>query len=82
MRVRGQKRVRSGTSITVSSTSCFATLSATGLTCTKSLRLGADSIGGSQLSGIVDEVTLYDRPLTDSELMAITNTGAAGKCKQ
>lgn len=60
----------------------FATLSATGITCTKSLRLGADSIGGSQLNGIVDEVTLYDRPLTDSELMAIANAGAAGKCKQ
>ncbi|HJX64840.1 MAG TPA: LamG domain-containing protein [Polyangia bacterium] len=59
-----------------------ATVSGTGLTCTNSLRLGADSSGGSLLNGIVDEVTLYDRPLTDSELMAIANAGAAGKCKQ
>ena len=60
----------------------FTTVSGTGFTCTKSLRLGADSTGGSPLNGIVDEVTLYDRPLTDSELMAIANAGAAGKCKQ
>ena len=60
----------------------FATVSGIGFTCTKSLRLGADSTGGNLLNGIVDEVTLYDRPLTDSELMAIASAGAAGKCKQ
>ena len=33
------------------------------------------------LSGIIDEVTLYDRPLTGGEVLAIANAGAAGKCK-
>ena len=34
------------------------------------------------LKGIIDEVGIYDRALTQSEIQAIFNAGSAGKCKQ
>ena len=34
-----------------------------------------------KLKGNLDEATLYDRPLSSSEIMAIYAAGAAGKCK-
>ena len=51
------------------------------VTNTKPLRIGADSNGANSLNGIADEVTIYDRPLSEAELKAIFNAGALGKCK-
>jgi len=33
------------------------------------------------MHGQLDEVTIYDRALSDAELLAISNAGSAGKCK-
>ncbi len=35
-----------------------------------------------QLNGIVDELSLYDRALSQSEIQGIYNAGSAGKCKE
>ncbi|MHB9024188.1 MAG: LamG-like jellyroll fold domain-containing protein [Armatimonadota bacterium] len=40
------------------------------ITGTKPLRIGADTQGSSRFSGKVDEVRIYDYPLTDSEIQA------------
>jgi hypothetical protein len=37
--------------------------------------------GGLQYQGSLDEVEVYDRALSDSEILAIYNAGSAGKCK-
>ena len=36
---------------------------------------------GTFLNGLVDEVELYDRALTDTEIQTIFDAGTAGKCK-
>ena len=35
---------------------------------------------GDVLMGVIDEVDVYDRALTDAEILAIYNAGSAGKC--
>jgi hypothetical protein len=40
----------------------------------------ADSSSGSNLRGIIDELTLYGRVLTAAEIAAIYQAGPAGKC--
>jgi hypothetical protein len=50
----------------------------------RNLRIGAFSnLGGSSsvLPGLVDEVSIYDRALTVTEIQAIHNAGGAGKCQ-
>jgi hypothetical protein len=44
------------------------------------LRIGGPSSGPWWFKGRVDEVSLYNRALTSSEVLAIYNAGAAGKC--
>jgi hypothetical protein len=46
------------------------------------LQIGADSQGRSNFDGIIDEVTLYDRALAQSEIQRIYRAGTHGKCKQ
>jgi len=51
---------------------------------THSLLIGAGDNGGSPgffYKGKIDELTLYPRPLTGTEVEAIYNTGGAGKCQ-
>jgi hypothetical protein len=46
--------------------------------------LGTDitlSSAGEPLDGLLDEVTIYDRPLTPSEIYAIYTADSSGKCK-
>jgi uncharacterized repeat protein (TIGR01451 family) len=43
--------------------------------------LGSGMSFGGVMSGRLDEVTIYHRQLTDSELLAIVAAGSAGKCK-
>jgi hypothetical protein len=45
------------------------------------LRIGADQDGASRFSGAIDEVELFNRALSASELLALYNAGAAGKCR-
>lgn len=42
--------------------------------------LGENGLGYGYYAGLLDEVSLYDRPLTEAEVLAIYNAGAAGKC--
>jgi hypothetical protein len=44
------------------------------------LRIGGPSAGPWWFNGRVDEVSLYNRALSSSEVLAIYNAGAAGKC--
>jgi hypothetical protein len=45
------------------------------------LRIGAASDGGSSFTGLIDEVEVFNRALTGSEIADIYNAGSAGKCK-
>jgi PKD repeat protein len=47
------------------------------------LTIGANStgaFGGNYFNGLIDEVSIYDRALSPSEIQAIYNAGSAGKC--
>lgn len=46
------------------------------------LRIGAASDGGSLFNGLVDEVEVLNRALTQTEIQAIVAAGSAGKCKE
>jgi N-acetylneuraminic acid mutarotase len=43
-----------------------------------------DSCGyfGQYFPGLIDELSVYDRPLSDGEIAAIYQAGSAGKCRQ
>lgn len=43
--------------------------------------IGRHSTGGGSFDGRIDEVELFDRPLSASEIQSIFNAGSAGKCK-
>jgi hypothetical protein len=47
------------------------------------LAVGRKPDGGSyeQFDGLIDEVAIYSRALSDSEILTIANAGSAGKCK-
>jgi concanavalin A-like lectin/glucanase superfamily protein len=45
------------------------------------LRIGADSTGANLFSGLIDEVEVFNRALTQPEINAIVLAGSAGKCK-
>src|SRR5437899_5165224 len=45
------------------------------------LRIGSNAIEGAYLNGLVDEVELFNRALSATEIQAISNAGSAGKCK-
>jgi hypothetical protein len=45
------------------------------------LRIGADQTGANRFSGWIDEVEIFNRALSQSEIQAIFNAGSAGKCK-
>ncbi len=45
------------------------------------LRIGADSNGGNLFSGLIDEVEILNRALSQAEIQAIVAAGSAGKCK-
>ena len=40
-----------------------------------------DLIGNRYFHGLIDEVGLFNRALSESEIQAIYNAGSAGKCK-
>ena len=46
-----------------------------------SLFIGYNTINSDRYAGIIDEVELFNRALTESEIQDIYNAGAAGKCK-
>ena len=45
------------------------------------VRIGAASDGGSLFSGLIDEVEVFNRALSQAEIQAIVAAGSAGKCK-
>lgn len=45
------------------------------------LRLGGDSDGENNFDGVIDETRIYNRALSDSELLEIFRAGAARRCK-
>ncbi len=45
------------------------------------LRIGAASDGGSSFNGLIDEVEVFNRALSQAEIQAIVTAGSAGKCK-
>lgn len=59
-----------------------ASMNATGaiVTSTSPLLIGGFGTGPWNFNGRVDEVSLYDRALGQSEIQAIMNAGGAGKC--
>ena len=44
-------------------------------------RIGANAIEGAHLNGLIDEVGIYDRALSATEIQAIFLAGSRGKCK-
>ncbi|MBZ5589861.1 MAG: LamG domain-containing protein [Acidobacteriia bacterium] len=45
------------------------------------VRIGADSSGANTFSGWIDEVEIFNRALSSTEVQAIRNAFSAGKCK-
>ena len=45
------------------------------------LRIGANALQGTHLNGLIDEVAIYDRALSSSDIQAIFLAGSHGKCK-
>jgi hypothetical protein len=45
------------------------------------LRIGANALQGTHLNGLIDEVAIYDRALSATELQAVFLAGSRGKCK-
>jgi hypothetical protein len=45
------------------------------------VRIGADSAGKNRFAGLLDEVVLYDRALSEAELAAVVAGGARGRCR-
>ena len=45
------------------------------------LRIGADQNGGNVFTGWIDEVEIFNRGLSQTEIQAIVAAGTAGKCK-
>ncbi len=45
------------------------------------VRIGADQTGANTFTGWIDEVEIYSRALSGSEIQAIYNAATAGKCK-
>ena len=48
---------------------------------TLTLRIGADSTGGSLFTGLIDEAELFGRALSQTEIQAIAAAGSAGECR-
>jgi hypothetical protein len=44
------------------------------------LLIGSNILEGANLNGLVDEVEIYNRALSQAEIQAIYNAGSAGKC--
>lgn len=49
---------------------------------TDSLRIGCGFNGGRFFKGEIDELSIFNRALTETEIQAIYNAGAAGKCTE
>jgi hypothetical protein len=45
------------------------------------LRIGADSNGGSLFAGLIDEVELFNRALTQVEIQSLVDADSTGKCR-
>jgi hypothetical protein len=45
------------------------------------LRIGADQTGANPFSGLIDEVEIFNRALSEAEIQSIVAAGGAGKCK-
>ena len=45
------------------------------------LRIGADQADASTFSGLIDEIEIFDRALSQPEIQSIFDAGSAGKCK-
>jgi len=45
------------------------------------IRIGADSTGANAFNGIIDEVEIFNRALSQSEIADIYAAGSAGKCR-
>ena len=51
-------------------------------TSSSNLRIsGDDNLGSVYFDGLIDEVGVYNRALSDGEIAAIYNAGSAGKCR-
>ncbi len=57
------------------------TLTFTTIIPTSNLRIGSGFLGGRFFNGAIDEVEIFDRALSASEIQAIFDAGAAGKCR-
>jgi hypothetical protein len=47
----------------------------------RDLLIGGDDTSGRDFDGLVDEVEIFNRALSQAEIQAIYNAGSAGKCK-
>ncbi|MBI2486545.1 MAG: thrombospondin type 3 repeat-containing protein [Deltaproteobacteria bacterium] len=45
------------------------------------LRIGSWAGGGFDVDGLIDELEIYNRALSDEEIQDIVNAGSAGKCR-
>ncbi len=45
------------------------------------LQIGRNLVNGIEFAGLIDEVEVFDRALSQAEIMAIVSAGSAGKCK-
>jgi hypothetical protein len=57
------------------------TLAFTTINPTSNLRIGSGFLDGRVFNGSIDEVEIFDRALSASEIQAIFDAGAAGKCR-
>jgi hypothetical protein len=53
----------------------------TGLSLTANFSIGGDAHNDNAFDGLIDEVQIYNRALSASEILAIFNAGSAGVCK-
>jgi hypothetical protein len=63
------------------SSSVMFTLSTAIPTNSLPLRIGADQSGASLFGGILNEVLIFDRPLSGAEVQALFAAGASGVCR-
>jgi len=50
-------------------------------TSSTSLRAGSNAAEGSYIDGLLDEVKLFDRALTEQEVQDIYRAGSQGECR-
>ncbi|MDT5155764.1 MAG: hypothetical protein QOH51_121 [Acidobacteriota bacterium] len=80
--VAGSYKVSTGAfCVYVNGSATCTQLSGSIRTNSNTLKIGGDLYNGRFFKGEIDELSIYNRALSASELQAIFNAGSAGKCK-